>query len=410
MTLDTADAASGTPAAAEPVTAARLRTAIAPILERLGATAAAREAARDYAFADVRALARTGVALAVVPQGDGGAGGSLREVAEIVAEIARADSNVAQALRHTFISAWIVTSRPDTPHRDRTLSRLRRGHIFATTGNERNGGASGSVSTSARRAGDGWVLNGEKYYSTGGLYADWFSAQAKTADGAIVRFTVPADRPGVERLDDFSAVGQRLTASGTTRLTNVHVSDDEAVLVDPRSPAPDNPWQGTFAQLYLAAVEAGIAARVLDDAVWWVHEKARPIKHSSAGKSIDDPYIRRRIGQISAYARAARSAVLIAAEELDGVRGRTGEHARRAGALAAVAVAEAAVVAIDSALAAAPLIFDVGGGTITNREWGFDRHWRNARTIANHNPRDWKLAVVGTYRLGACDPPATGLF
>jgi alkylation response protein AidB-like acyl-CoA dehydrogenase len=402
MTLDTADAASETPAAAaEPVTVAHLRSAIAPILERLGASAAAREAARDYAFADVRALARTGVALTVVPQGDGGAGGSLRDVVEIVTEIARADSNVAQALRHTFISAWTVASRPDAPHGDRTLGRLRQGHIFATTGNERSGGASGSVSTTARRAVGGWVLNGEKYYSTGGLYADWFSAQARTADGLIVRFTVPVDRQGVERLDDFSAVGQRLTASGTTRLTNVRVSDDEVIVADPRSPAPDNPWQGTFAQLYLAAVEAGIAGRVLDDAVWWVREKARPIKHSSADKSVDDPYVRRRVGQISAYARAARSAVLIAAEELDGVRGRSGEHARRAGAQAAVAVA---------ALAAAPLIFDVGGGTITNREWGFDRHWRNARTVASHNPRDWKLAVAGAYRLGAAEPPTTGLF
>jgi alkylation response protein AidB-like acyl-CoA dehydrogenase len=411
MTLDMADAASRTPAAhAEPLTVAGLRAAIAPILERLGVSAAAREAARDYAFADVRALARTGVAMTVVPRDEGGAGGSLRDVVEIVAEIARADSNVAQALRHTFISAWTVTSRPDTPHRDRTLSRLRQGHIFATTGNERNGGASGSVSTTAQRTGDGWVLNGEKYYSTGGLYADWFSAQAKTADGAVVRFTVPVDREGVERLDDFSAVGQRLTASGTTRLTNVRVSGDEVIVVDQHSPAPGNPWQGTFAQLYLAAVEAGIAARVLDDAVWWVREKARPIKHSSADKSIDDPYIRRRIGQISAYARAARSAVLIAAEELDDVRGRSGEEARRAGAQAAIAVAEASVIAIDSALAAAPLIFDVGGGTITNRQWGFDRHWRNARTIANHNPRDWKLAVAGAYQLGAAEPPTSGLF
>jgi alkylation response protein AidB-like acyl-CoA dehydrogenase len=411
MALDTAEPVSGTPATrAEPLTVARLRTAIAPILGRLGASAAVREAARDYAFDDVRALARTGVAVTVVASDEGGAGGSLRDVAEIVAEIARADSNVAQALRHTFISAWTVTSRPDAPHRERILGRLRKGHVFATTGNERNGGASGSVSTTAERADAGWVLNGEKYYSTGGLYADWFSAQAKTADGTILRFTVPADRQGVERLDDFSAVGQRLTASGTTRLTNVRVSDDEVILVDKRSPAPDNPWQGTFAQLYLAAIEAGITARVLDDSLWWVREKARPIKHSSADKSIDDPYIRHRIGEISAHARAARSAVLIAAEELDGVRGLVGEEARRIGAQAAVAVAEAAVIAIDSALAAAPLIFDVGGGTITNREWGFDRHWRNARTIANHNPRDWKLAVSGAYRLGAAEPPTTGLF
>lgn len=411
MTLDVADAAPGSPSTpAELLTVARLRTVTAPILARLAASAAEREETRDYPFDDVRALARAGVALAVVPREEGGAGGSLRDAVEVVIEIARADSNVAQALRSTFMSAWAVTSRPDTPNRDETLSRLRHGHILAGTANERSGGASGSVNTTAVRNGTYWVLNGEKYYSTGGLYADWFGGTAKTPEGAVLRFTVPVDREGVERLDDFDAVGQRLTASGTTRLTDVLVGDDEAILVDANSPVADNPWQGSYPQLHLAAIEAGIAARVLDDALWWVREKARPIKHSSADKSIDDPYIRRRIGEISAYARAARSAVVLAAEELDSVRGLHGEEAHRAGARAAAAVAEAAVIAIDVALSAAPLIFDVGGGTLTDREWGYDRHWRNARVIANHNPRDWKLAVAGAYRLGVAEPPTTGLF
>jgi alkylation response protein AidB-like acyl-CoA dehydrogenase len=411
MTLDVADAVPESPSTpAGPLTVARLRPAIAPILARLAASAARREQTREHPLEDVRALARAGAALAVVPREEGGAGGSLRDAVEVVIEIARADSNVAQALRGTFMSAWAAVSRPDAPHRDQTLGRLRRGHILAGTGNERSGGASGSVHTTAVRSGDHWVLNGEKYYSTGGLYADWFGGTAKTPEGAVLRFTVPVDRAGVERLDDFDAVGQRLTASGTTRLTDVLVGDDEAVLIDEDTPVPDNPWQGSYPQLHLAAIEAGIAARVLDDALWWVREKARPIKHSSADRSVDDPYIRRRVGEIAAHARAARSAVVLAAEELDEVRGLHGEEARRAGARAAVAVAEAAVVAIDAALSAAPLLFDVGGGSLTDREWGYDRHWRNARVVANHNPRDWKLAVAGAYRLGAAEPPTSGLF
>lgn len=411
MTVDVADALPGEPAApAASLTVAGLRAAIAPVLARLAASAAAREQTREHPVDDVRALARAGAALAVVTREEGGAGGSLRDAVEVVVEIARADSNVAQALRGTFMAAWAVTSRPDTPHRDETLRRLRRGHVLAGTGNERSGGPSGTVNTTAVREGGHWVLNGEKYYSTGALYADWFSGTARTPEGALLRFTVPVDRAGVERLDDFDAVGQRLTASGTTRLTDVLVGDDEAHLVDPDTPVADNPWQGSYPQLHLAAIEAGIAARVLDDALWWVREKARPIKHSSADKSVDDPYVRGRVGQLAAHARAARSAVLLAAEELDAVRGLRGAEARRVGARTSVAVAEAAVIAIDAALSAAPLIFDVGGGTMTNREWGYDRHWRNARVVANHNPRDWKLAVAGAYRLGAAEPPTTGLF
>jgi len=390
------------------LTVAGVRRAITPALDRLAATARQREEARDYAFDDVRELADAGIALVGIDQAEGGAGGTLRQVAEVIIDIARADSNVAQALRSSFLIANQVASREDLPYRARTLRRLRDRDLFAGTSNERTGGPSGAVNATARRAPGGWVLNGEKYYSTGGLYAAWFSAQAKNEDGTVIWFTIPVHREGVERLDDFDAVGQRLTASGTTRLTNVRVSDDEVIIAG--EAAPDNPWQGSFAQLYLAAVQAGIAARALDDAVGFVRAKARPIKHSSADKSTDDPYVRHTVGEIAGHAQAARAVVLLAAEILGGTRGLSGAEARRAGAAAAVEVAQAGAVAIANALKATELLFDVGGGSITSRELGFDRHWRNARTAANHNPRQWKLAFAGGYHLTGEDPPTTGLF
>ncbi|MGW0323930.1 acyl-CoA dehydrogenase family protein [Nocardia sp. NPDC003183] len=391
-----------------PLTVAGIRAAAAPILRQLADTARQREIDRDYAFAQVRALAETGIALTGIATAEGGAGGSLREVTDLVIEIARADSSVAQALRSSFLTANQVAGRPDLPHREQTLQRLRDRDLFAGTSNERTGGASGQVNATARPDGVDWVIDGEKYYSTGGLYANWFSTQAQTEDGTVLRFTVPVDRAGVRRLDDFDAVGQRLTASGTTRFTGVRVSADE--ITPAPETEPDNPWQGSYAQLYLAAVQAGIAARARDDAVAYVREKARPIKHSTATSSLDDPYVRQTVGEIAARAQAARAVVLLAAETLEGVRGRTGDDARAAGAAAAVEVAQAGVIAIESALAAAELVFDVGGGSITDRALGFDRHWRNARTAANHNPRQWKQAVAGAFHLTGEQPPTTGLF
>ncbi|MBT2225775.1 acyl-CoA dehydrogenase family protein [Nonomuraea sp. NEAU-A123] len=389
-------------------TVSGIRAAVSPILERLRTGAHQRELAREYAFDDVRALAGQRITLVGIAQEDGGAGGSLRDVIDLVIAVARADSNVAQALRGSFLVANQVASRRDLPHRALTLRRLRDGDLFAGTANERTGGASGSVSTTIRRDGDGYVIDGEKYYSTGALYASWFSGLAKDEDGTLLGFTVPVDREGVERLDDFDAVGQRLTASGTTRLKSVRAHEHEVVARD--NTRLDNPWLGSFAQLYLAAVEAGIAAAALDDAIWFAREKARPIKHSTAGKSVEDPYVRETVGEIAARAQAARSAVLLAAEALEGVRGLTGQRARAAGAEAAVTVAQTGVIAIESALRAAELVFDVAGGSITNRDLGFDRHWRNARTLANHNPRQWKAAVAGAYHLTGEDPPTTGLF
>ncbi|MFE7976495.1 acyl-CoA dehydrogenase family protein [Streptomyces shenzhenensis] len=391
-----------------PPTVGGIRTAIAPILTGLAATARRREATREHPFEQVRALAGAGLLLIGVPEPDGGAGGTLRDVVEVVIDLARADSNVAQALRAGFLTARQVATCRDLPHRERSLERLRRGDLFAGTSNERNGGAGGSVATTVRRDGAGHVLNGTKYYSTGGLYADWFGGTAVDEDGTVVHFTVPTDREGVELLDDFDAVGQRLTASGSTRLTDVRVADDELVSID-RSQLR-NPWLGSFAQLYLASVHAGIAAAVLDDAVWFGREKARPIKHSTANRSVDDPYVRHVVGRVAARAHAARASVVLAAEALAHADRAPDHTARAAGAAAAVTVAQAQYAAVESALGAAELLFDVGGGSATDRQYALDRHWRNARTVANHNPRDWKAAAVGAYHLTGEEPPTTGLF
>ncbi|SIR69489.1 acyl-CoA dehydrogenase family protein [Williamsia sterculiae] len=384
------------------------RRSVAEVLAHLAETAAAREGERDYAIDDVRELAQAGITLTGVARSDGGAGGSVRDVVEVVIDIARADSNVAQALRPTFLVAQQIAERKDVPFRDTNLARLRAGALFAGTANERTGGASGSISATARRVEGGHIVTGVKYYSTGGLYASYFSTQALTEDGEALRFTIPVDRPGLRRLDDFDAIGQRLTQSGSTHLDEVFVADEESYRA--ADVGSDNPWPGSFAQLYLAAVQAGIAVRALDDAVQFVRERARPIKHSSAQSSSDDPYVQQTVGEIGARSQTARAVVLLAAEALQDRRGPTGEVARSAAAAAAVQVAEAGVIAIESALRASELLFDVAGGSITDRALGFDRHWRNARTAANHNPRQWKAAVAGAYHISGAEPPTTGLF
>jgi len=386
-----------------PLDVASLRAAVAPVLDELARTAAAREVDRVHPFAQVRRLGELGVVRLRVPVEDGGAGGTVRDLVELVVEIARADSNVAQALRPSFLVAdGLAQDRAPGPDRERTLARVLAGDLFAGTRNE-VGGAPGEVSTRVRRDGDGYVVTGRKYYSTGALHARWFSASATDDEGRVVNVTVPTDRPGVHVLDDFDAIGQRLTASGTTVLDEVRVEPHE-VRTDTRGRR--HPL-GATAQLYLAATLAGIAAGVLDDAVRFAREHARPIKHSSARRSVDDPYVRQTVGTLASRAFTARAVVVAAAERLD-VAWRTREPAD--GVAATVAVANAQVAAAREALAAAQELFEVAGGTALRREHDLDRHWRNARAVANHNPVAWKAAVVGDHLLTGEDPPTTGLF
>ncbi|GAB3833553.1 acyl-CoA dehydrogenase family protein [Dactylosporangium cerinum] len=121
-------------------TVAGIRAAAEPILRRLAATAREREAGRDHAFADVRALAEARITLLGIATEDGGAGGTVRDVTDLIIAVARADSNIAQALRSSFLIANQVASRPDLPNRAVVLRRLRDGDLLAGTANERSGG------------------------------------------------------------------------------------------------------------------------------------------------------------------------------------------------------------------------------------------------------------------------------
>lgn len=387
--------------AIEPVTVAGIRAAIAPVLERLAEQAARRDLERELPYAEIRELAQRRLLLLRVPRADGGAGGTVRELFDVAIEIARADSNVAQALRNSMLTSNQSALQTDPAVRARLVQRIHAGHLFSATVNER-GGASGAVDTRIRRDGDGFVVSGTKYYSTGGLFADWFSGTATNEDGQVVSFTVPTDREGVERLDDFDAIGQRLTASGSTRLNDVRLRADEVVS---RPQTRRNPV-GAGAQLFLAAVEAGIAAAARDDAISVADARGEP--PAGGARAVDDPHVRHAVGEISARARGARAAVLLAAETLEAAWAQTDDEDGLDAA--AVAVAETQFVAIESALRCADLVFDVGGDEALRRERNLDRHWRNARTVANHNPRAWKAGVAGGYRLVGETPPTSGLF
>jgi alkylation response protein AidB-like acyl-CoA dehydrogenase len=158
-----------------------------------------------------------------------------------------------------------------------------------------------------------------------------------------------------------------------------------------------------MAQLFLAAVMAGIARNALTDAVSFTRDHARPIKHSAAERSVEDPYVQHAVGEISARAFVAEAGVLAAAASID--RALSPGAPAELLTEASIAVAQAQFYAAEASLRCGELVFDVGGASTTLREHNLDRHWRNARTVANHNPRAYKAAVVGAYRLNGTEPP-----
>ncbi len=377
----------------------------AVLLPQIAEGAAERERTRQLPHEQIRQLAAARLLTLRIPQRYGGSESSVREVVQFVIDLAAVDSNIAQSLRPSFAFIESLLVQKSEAERQLWFAHYLRGEVFGNAGWE-IGGANGQVSARIVPEGEHFRANGSKYYSTGALYADWVSAVALDENEEPVSFVVPRGREGLELVDDFDAMGQRLTASGTTRLNNVLVRREEirTRVVEEGQRSIITP----FLQLFLGAVQAGIARNALNDAVAFARDHARPIKHSSASRSVDDPYVEFSVGEISARAFAAEAVVLRAADAIDAAWAEELSH--DAVTRAAIDVAQAQYIAAESALKAAELLFDVGGASTTGRSHNLDRHWRNARTVANHNPRHWKAAVVGAYRLKDTEPPTSGLF
>lgn len=379
------------------------------IVDSLRREDAAAERDRVLQYGAVAELREAGVLGLRVPTEYGGPGGSVRQVLTAVIAIARGSSNVAQALRaHFGFSERLLSNRATEVERKEWFPRIDDGLVLGNAITDARGKAPSSADTTLIADGDGVLrLNGYKFYSTGTLYADAIAVSAIDADGLDLQAIIPVHRDGVELFDDWDGFGQRMTASGGTRFTDVEVQPVEVTTV---SDGRHIGHSTTFLQLYLAAVAAGIAHAVLDDAVDYVRLRARPASNSVADTASEDPFVLNAVGDIAATASAARALVLTAADSIDAVVNSGLQNDVEALAESAIAVAEAQLVTERLTLAAAQRLFDTGGASATARSLNLDRHWRNIRTVAGHSPLDYKAYAAGNYAVNGVPPPANGYF
>jgi alkylation response protein AidB-like acyl-CoA dehydrogenase len=382
---------------------------LAEVVDELRQSDAEAERDRVLQYSAVERLRRTGVLGLRVPVRYGGPGGTVRDVITAVVQLARGSSNVAQALRaHFGFSERLLSNRATEAERQHWLPVIESGAVFGNAITDAKGKSPSSTGTTLLADATGVLrLNGFKFYSTGTLFADHIAVSAVDSDDQDLQAIVPTLREGVELYDDWDGFGQRLTASGSTRFTDVVVHPVEVTTV---SDGNHLGHSTTFLQLYLAAVTAGIARAVLDDAVTYVHDRARPAAHSLADSAREDPFVLEAVGEIAAEASAAEALVLSAADAIDDVV--DGGHHDDAAALAelAIDVAKAQLIAERLALSAAQRLFDTGGASATARTLNLDRHWRNARTVASHNPLAYKAHASGNFAVNGVWPPANGYF
>ncbi|MEH2247594.1 acyl-CoA dehydrogenase [Nostoc sp.] len=349
-----------------------------------------------------------------IPVAEGGAGSTARELFEVAIRLGDADANIAHIVRNHFSVIERILRSERTERNRRWLKAAVDGAIFGSAATElelKRADGGGVVNTKLTPDGDGYRLNGTKYYSTGSLYADFLYVRLLTPDDTTATGIIPSNREGVDLVDDWDGFGQRLTGTGTTTFTNVRVEADEVLLETDTD--KDNLPYNIFPQLFLTAVNAGIIRNVLRDATNLVHKRPRTFYHAVAEQAADDPLIQQTVGQIAANAFAAEAIVLAAADGLDrlAVAKAQGEESELAAALAAsLSAAKAKLIVDDLALRSATLLFEVGGASTTKKSSNYDRHWRNARTLASHNPGHFKARAIGDYQINGTPLPKRGFF
>ncbi|MFG1401029.1 acyl-CoA dehydrogenase family protein [Xanthobacter sediminis] len=383
------------------------------LFARIGAGSAERELKRVLPFEAIGLLKQARFGALRLAKEDGGAGASFPQVYKLALELAAVDANVAHIFRNHFTVAEQFTRLPYDDRSRAWQAAVREGAVFGLASTESGSSPAGGVAPDTRLLadGDGFRLEGVKYYSTGTLYADSMLVRATDEEGRVASVIIPTGRDGIEIVDDWDGAGQRLTASGTTRFHNVRVERDEAILDTPEW-GYGLAYSNTQAQLFLTTVVAGIVKGILNDAIALVKRRKRSFYYAPTQTVTEDPFLQQVVGQIAAHAFAAEALILAAAGALDraSIARDKGEPAEALAAEAAKAAAQAKLVVDDLALRSASLLFEAGGASATERAVNLDRHWRNARTIASHNPASYKARAIGDLLVNGTPLPSKGFF
>jgi len=362
--------------------------------------AARRDQQRKLPWAEIEQFTRSGLGSISIPRAYGGPDVSFVTLAEVFRLISAADPALGQIPQNQFGMLQLLRVTASEAQKAVLFQSVLDGWRIGNAGPER--GTKDTLTLKARitRDGEQYRISGQKFYSTGALFAHWVAVKALDDEGRQRLAFVRRGSPGLRIVDDWSGFGQRTTASGTVLLDQVPV--DAELVVDNwrQSDAPN--IQGAASQLIQAAIDAGIAEAAIDDSIAFIREKSRPWIEAKVERASDDPYVIADIGRLKLELHAAQALLQRAARVLDEVSAAPIDA--DAAARASIAVAEAKVLTTEIALLASEKLFELSGSRATLAEFNLDRHWRNARVHTLHDPVRWKYHAVGAWYLNGKRP------
>lgn len=377
-----------------------------PIFVRIAEGALTREKHRILPYEPIQWLKQAGFGAVRVPAAFGGDGVSQKQLFQLLIELAQADSNVVQALRGHFAFVEDRLNAQKIEPQTLWFERFVRGEIVGNAWTEIGQVEIGDVATRVTVAQDGKLrVNGQKYYSTGTIFADWidlFALDETTNQHVIAAVSTQAE--GIDIVDDWDGFGQKTTGSGSLTINNVEISRDHILVFENRFK-----YQTAFYQVVHLATLAGIAQSAVETFKQEVRQRTRIYSHGNASLVREDAQILQVIGKASAQAYAAQSIALSTAEALDTAylqHFQNDEQAElEANDRAELVSAQGQVVIAELVLNLSTELFNALGASASTTEKQLDRFWRNARVIASHNPLIYKQKVIGDWEVNETPLP-----
>ncbi|WP_458205230.1 acyl-CoA dehydrogenase family protein [Haladaptatus sp. NG-SE-30] len=262
-----------------------------------------------YPWEIIDKAAEMGLTGANIPIEYGGAGYSPLEVAIIIEELFAVDAGIGLCVTSTAFGADAIREFGTEEQKEKYLTPVAEGEaIMGTAISEPDTGSDvSSVSTSAEKDGDEWVINGNKMWITNGSVGDFFVVMCKTDPEAEDRYSgfsqiiVESDRDGFEADKITGKLGIR--ASDTAELIFDDVRVPEENLVGTRGMG--------FLQLMqffdetrtaVAAQGVGIAKGACEQALEYAQEREQ------FGRSISDfQAIQHKLADMHTKTEAARN-------------------------------------------------------------------------------------------------------
>jgi alkylation response protein AidB-like acyl-CoA dehydrogenase len=248
------------------------------------------DTAGELPLSVLKAWKDMGLACLVAPKEVGGPELNTVTCAMILEELGYADLGAATALGANNLCSYTVLLAGNAEQKKRHFGPLLEGNYGSFALTEPNAGSdAGAVSTTARREGDEYILNGTKCFITQGGVAATYVVFASTdrCQGArgLSAFIVERERPGLSTGKVEDKMGIRASNTVELILENVRI---------PASNLLGNEGDGMklammsldSGRLMVAAQAVGIAQRALDECVEYVKKRMDDGKPLSAQQAV----------------------------------------------------------------------------------------------------------------------------